>query len=64
MHHVKDFLLRQGECHGLAFCSEQSFKAVHSDFKAEWEKVKVGIDNKDHIEILKKAVTRYNARHV
>ena len=64
MHHVKDFLLRQGECHGLGFWSEQYFKAVHSDFKAEWEKVKVGIDNKDYIEILKKAITRYNARHV
>ena len=49
---------------GLGYWSEQAFEAIHADFKSEWEKVKVGLDHKDYINVLKEAIIRYNAKHV
>ena len=65
-HHLVDFFEQMGETgHGLGWYSEQSFEAMHSDMKEEWNRVKISDPNHpDFGKRLFDFVVAYNARHI
>ena len=55
--------MKRGE-RGLGFWSEQGFETVHSNFKTEWDNVKVDLAHPEYLSKLSKTVARYNSRHI
>ena len=64
-HHVRDFLKRKGEIHGLGWWSEQAFEAMHCDIKKDWDRVKIlQPSHPNFSERLLSFVVRYNSMHL
>ena len=64
MDHLVDFYNIKGNEHGLSFYSEQSFEAVHYDFKECWKKYAVEPENPEFGNKLKSAVSAYVSSHI
>lgn len=60
--HIADFCGQRNS--GLGMYSEQSFEAVHSDFKSTWTRFKVSDENPRYAERLLSAVKDYNSKHL
>ena len=62
--HVIEYIQLRNESAGLGHWSEQAMESTHHDFKEEWSKVKVSLNNKEFYQKLLQTVIRYNGKHI
>ena len=63
-HIIYLFREKRENYHGLGFCLEQGFEAIHHDILQEWDRVKVSdLDHLDSAQRLLDFVVAHTDRH-